>query len=271
VPPILSTDFDGVTCPPEVQALVVNTLLGGSPFARSLNPLVTAASAVSWPQAGPSGGDWVGEGQPLPAVDVNPAAYTVTVKKLAGTFSISNESVSDSTFDLASAVGQVIADSLGPKLDSGLLAGDGTGANPDGVLGAAPAVPDGALWPQVFAAQGAIGDAGGTATHVALRPSLLASEAAKVDANGRPIYEDGLTTMGGMTLLGVPILAPDQVLVYDAVTMRLIIRNDFSFEVSPYPEFTSDLTTARVKGRFSVSWPSGPVKSMRAFKIVAAP
>jgi HK97 family phage major capsid protein len=271
MPPILSTDFDGVTCPPEVQALVVNQLLGGAPFARSLNPLVTGASAVSWPIAGPTGGDWVGEGQPLPQVDINPDAYTVAVKKLAGTFSISNESVGDSTFSLADAIGQVVADSLGPKLDSGLLAGDGTGANPAGVLGAAPVVPDGALWPQVFAAQGAIGDAGGTASHVGLRPSLLASEAARVDANDRPLYPDGLATVGGMQLVGVPILAPDQVIVYDALTMRLIVRNDFAFEASTFPEFTSDLTTARVKGRFSVSWPSGPNKSMRAFKIVAAP
>jgi HK97 family phage major capsid protein len=268
MPPILSTDFNGVTCPPEVQALVVNTLLGGSPFARSLNPLVTGATAVSWPQAGPTGGEWVGEGQPLPAVNINPAAYTVTVRKLAGTFSVSNESIGDSTFSIADAIGQTVADSLGPVLDTGLLTGDGTAPNPAGVLGAAPAVPDGALWPSVFAAQGAIGDSGGVASHVALRPSTLATEAAKVDANNRPLYPEGLTTMGGMALVGVPTLAAAQVLVYDAVTMRLIIRNDFSFEVSPYPEFTSDLTTARVKGRFSVSWPSGPNKSMRAFKIV---
>ncbi len=51
---ILSTDFDGVTCPPKVQALVVNQLLGGAPFARSFNSLVTGAASVSWPQASPT-------------------------------------------------------------------------------------------------------------------------------------------------------------------------------------------------------------------------
>jgi HK97 family phage major capsid protein len=269
VPPIVSTDFDGVTTPPAVQALVVNQLLGGSPFARSLNPLVTAAGSVSWPQASPTGGNWVGEGQPLPAVDLAPDALTVFVRKLAGTFSVSNESVNDSTFSIADAVGQVVADSLGPVLDAGVLSGDGVAPNPAGVLGAAPVVADGPLWPGVFAAQGAIGDAGGVASHVGLKPSTLATEAARVDSNDRPLYPEGLTSIGGMAIVGVPTLAADQVLVYDAVTMRLIVRNDFAFEVSPFPEFTSDLTTARVKGRFSVSWPSGPNKSMRAFKILA--
>ena len=38
MPPIVSTDFDGVTCPPEVQAEVVNLLLGGAAFARIAQP-----------------------------------------------------------------------------------------------------------------------------------------------------------------------------------------------------------------------------------------
>ena len=268
MPPILSTDFDGVTCPPEVQALVVNQLLGGAPFARSLNPLVTGASAVSWPTASPDGGDWVGEGQPLPAVEVNPAAYTVTVRKLAGTFSVSNESIDDTSFSLADAIGQVVADSLGPVLDTGLLGGDGVAPNPAGVLGAAPTVPTAGIWAGVYAAQGAIGDAGGTATHVALMPSTLATEAARVDAQGRPLYADGLS-IGGLQLVACPSLSAADALVYDGVSMRLIVRNDFAFEASPFPEFKSDLTTARVKGRFSVSWPSGPNKSMRKFTIAA--
>lgn len=269
MPPILSTDFDGVTCPPEVQALVVNQLLGGAPFARSLNPLVTGASAVAWPQASPTGGNWVAEGQPLPKVDLAPEALTVFVRKLAGTFSCSNEQLSDSTFSMADALGQVIADSLGPVLDSGVLSGDGVAPNPAGVLGAAPTVPDAGLWPGVFAAQGEIGDAGGTATAVALKPSTLAAEAARTDAQGRPLYPDGLTTMGGLQLVACPMLSATEALVYDGVSMRLIVRNDFAFEASPYPEFTSDVTTARVKGRFSVSWPSGPAKSMRKFNIAA--
>jgi HK97 family phage major capsid protein len=271
MPPILSTDFDGVACPPDVQALVVNLLLGGAPFARSLTPLVTASGSVSWPQASPTNGNWVGEGQPLPAIDLAPAAYTVQAKKVAGTFSTSNESVADGSFDVAGAVGQVVADSLGPVLDSGVLSGDGTGANPAGALGAAPAVADGSLWSQAFAAQGALGDAGGTATHIGLKPSTLATEAARVDANDRPLYPDGLTTIGGMALVPVPMLDAGQVLVYDATTMRLIVRNDFAFEVSDLPEFKADLTTARVKGRFAVSWPSGPEKSMRKFAIAVGP
>jgi hypothetical protein len=72
-----------------------------------------------------------------------------------------------------------------------------------------------------------------------------------------------------MALVGCPVLAADQVLVYDGTTMRLVIRNDFGFEVSNDAEFKSDLTTALVMGRFSVSWPSGPAKSMRKFKITA--
>jgi HK97 family phage major capsid protein len=271
MPPILSTDFDGVTCPPEVQALVVNLLVGGAPFARSLNPLVTGASSVSWPQASPTGGSFVGEGQPLPSIAFAPEALTVYVRKLAGVFSVSNESINDSTFSIADALGQLVADSLGPVLDTGVLTGDGVAPNPAGVLGAAPVVTSAGLWEGVFAAQGEIGDAGGNATHVALKPSTLAAEAARTDTLGRPLYADGFTTVGGLQLVAAPVLAADQALVYDANTMRLIVRNDFAFEVSEFPEFKNDLATARVKGRFSVSWPSGPAKSMRAFTIAAAP
>jgi HK97 family phage major capsid protein len=63
------------------------------------------------------------------------------VKNLAGVLNVSNESLSDATLSLADAIGPVVADSLGPVLDTGSSTGQGTGANPEGVLSTAPQEP----------------------------------------------------------------------------------------------------------------------------------
>jgi hypothetical protein len=69
--------------------------------------------------------------------------------------------------------------------------------------------------------------------------------------------------MGGMTLAAVQSLAADQPLVYDFVTMRHIVRNDFGFEVS-LPRVHVGCDDGLAQGRFSGSRPSGANKSMRA-------
>jgi HK97 family phage major capsid protein len=260
---LTTKDFDGITCPPDVQLLVVQKLLGGAPFSRSLDPLPTGSGNVSWPTAGPTGGGWTAEGAPLPVVDLDPGSYRVAVKKLAGLFDVSNEMIADSSFDVAAALGQAIADRLGVQLDDGVIRGGGDPEDsPVGVWGFASAVPDNHLWPGIWSAVGELGDAGGRASHVALRPSTWAAEAARTDDVGRPLYADGLVQAGGLTFVQVPSLAADEVLIYDAANVRLIVRRDFQFEVDRSAGFARDVTLARIIGRFAVGVPV-PAKAVR--------
>ena len=128
----------------------------------------------------------------MPTVDIGPGTYSVIAKKLAGLFELTNEMVDDAAFNIASALGDVIRDRLGVQLDDGVIRGGGDPEDsPVGVWGIAPAVDNGPLWPGIWSAVGSLGDAGGQATHVALRPSTWAAEAARTDDVGRPLYPTG--------------------------------------------------------------------------------
>jgi HK97 family phage major capsid protein len=269
MPALTTRDFDGVVTPAAVQLEVVNRLLGGAPFARSLDPLATGSGRVSWPTAGPTGGGWTAEGAPLPEVDLAPGSYTVVVKKLAGVFDITNEMIADASFNVAAALGQVIADRLGVQLDEGVIRGGGDPEDsPVGVWGFAPAVPDAPLWPGIWSAVGELGDAGASPTHVALRPSTWALEAARTDDVGRPLYPDGLVTAGGLTFVQVPSLGANECLVYDNTKVRLIVRRDFGFEMDGSAGFARDVSLARVIGRFAVGVPVAN-KAIRKLTITA--
>jgi HK97 family phage major capsid protein len=266
MPPLGTTDFDGVVTPADLQLEVVNRLLVGAPFARSLDPLPTDSGVVSWPTAAPtSGNSWVAEGAPLPVVDLQPGSYTVVVKKVANTFDISSEMIDDAAFPIGDAVGDAVAGKLGRDLDDGVING-GTPESPVGVWGLATAVDDGPLWPGIWEAVGEMGDAGGNATHVALRPSTWAAEAGRVDNENRPLYRDGLVVAGGLTFVRCPTLLANQALIYDASTVRLIVRRDFRFELDPSAGFRSDTVAARVIGRFAIAVPVVP-KSLRKLTI----
>lgn len=255
--PALSTrDFDGIVTPAHLQLGVVNMLLGGAPFARSLAPLPTGSGRVSWPTTSPTGGGWTAEGAPLPEVDLGTGSYTVVARKLSATFPINNEMIGDAAFDIAGELGRVVADRLGPELDNGVIRGGGDPENsPVGVWAFAPAVPDAPLWPGIWSAVGEMGDAGGAPTHVALKPSTWANEAARTDDVGRPLYPDGLVRAGGLTFVQVPSLEATECLIYDAAQVRLIVRRDFAVEFDKSVLFTRDQTAARVIGRFAVGVP----------------
>jgi HK97 family phage major capsid protein len=269
MPPLTTASFDGVICPPELQLEVVNRVLGGAPFSRSLDPLPTGSGRVDWPTAGPVGGGWIGEGKPLPEVQINAASYSVVVKKLAGVFELSNEMMFDARLNVGAALGQVVTESLGPQLDDGVIRGGGDAEDsPVGVWGIAGAVADAALWPGIWSAVGELGDDGGHATHVALRPSTWAAEAARVDAAGRPLYPGGLVEAGGLTFVQVPALEADQCLVYDSARVRLIVRSDFGAEFDGSAGFARDVTLARIIGRFAVGVPV-VAKSIRKLTITA--
>ena len=268
MPALTTRDFDGVVTPAALQ------LASREPLARrsSLRPQPRPAAHRQRPcqlaHRRPRGWGLDGRGRsPCPSSTSTPGRYTVVVKKLAGVFDISNELIADAAFNIAAALGQAIADRLGVQLDDGVIRGGGDPEDsPVGVWGFAPAVPDAPLWPGIWSAVGELGDAGGAPTHVALRPSTWAAEAARADDVGRPLYPDGLVQAGGLTFVQVPSLDPDESLIFDAAKVRLIVRRDFSFEVDASAGFARDVSLARVIGRFAVGVPN-PQRAIRKLTI----
>ena len=100
-----------------------------------------------------------------------------------GIVDVSNEAVSDNSINITSNIGTVLRDSLSRDLDLGLLNGSGP-PEPVGVFGVAPPALGANLLAQVTTAKGAIGDAGGTPTRLAISATALAAEDARTGTTG---------------------------------------------------------------------------------------
>src|SRR5262249_8995046 len=253
-PPVTTGSFQSVLWPPDVVAQVVNLLLTGSPFAGSLTRYPTTRGEVASPPAGPDKPRWTAEGAPLPVIGLHDAADIVATAKLGEVVLLSNESVSDTSVNLTAQVGTMLADAAGPELDRGLLYGTGA-PEPVGVVASAPAVDGTDLAGALTGAIGQIGNADGTASHFAAKPSVLANARNVRATPGRQLlFPDGIGAAFGLTEVGVPKLA--NALVYDASRSWLIVRNDFSVDLSRDDAFASDSTAIRVRGRFAVGIPA---------------
>jgi HK97 family phage major capsid protein len=115
---------------------------------------------------------------------------------------------------------------------------------------------------------GQIGDAGGTASHLAMKPSILAKHRNDRDTQQRPLWPDGIGAAFGLTEVPVPSLA--DALVYDATRLYLIVRTqDFEVAYSPDFYFDSDSTALRVRGRFAAGMPA-PAKTCRKVTVAGA-
>jgi HK97 family phage major capsid protein len=256
----------GIT-PPEIANEIVNCLVGGAPFAGSLTRRPTSANSTTWPIVEPSGVAWVAEGQPLPVVTLGDKAYNVIPRKLAGTYDLSNELVDDATISVFTLLGEAVRDGAGPELDDGLLHGAGA-PEPTGVVALAPETTGASLRAAALTAQAEIGSEGGAADVLALPPAAIATEASREDSTGRPLYDAGFASIGSLRVVPVPKLAADEGLVYDSTRLYLLVRNDFEVEASPHEKFSSDVTVARIKGRFAAAVPCVD-KSIRKLTVAA--
>ena len=118
----------------------------------------------------------------------------------------------------------------------------------------------------ITAAIGAIGNAGGTATMIAAKPSLFAEQRnIKATGSGEFLYPLGVGAQFGLTEVGVPELL--DCLVYDASRLFLIARTtDFEVAMSQDYFFDSDSAAIRVRGRFAVGMPV-PLKAARKITV----
>lgn len=255
---------------PSHVVAIVSAIVGGSPFARSLTPLPTTRSSVSFPQLDPDDPEWLAELGVIPALNADQSEYEVAVSKLAGTILISRESVDDTDFPITQQVEQIISDTFSAKLDRDFIGGSGVAPIPQGILGVAAEV-TGADWlAATVKAKAEIATAGGVASHVALSPAVIGELEGTRDEIGHQLYPDAATVFDGLETVSAP--AATQPIVYASDRLWLAIRRDF---VADFSDQTSEAwnryaTSLRIVGRFALAAPL-PSRSVRKLKVEAEP
>ncbi|MBI4882897.1 MAG: phage major capsid protein [Actinobacteria bacterium] len=264
--PVTTESFDGFTCRDDLATFVANAAVGGAPFARSLTPLPTERGGVAFPTVAPDGFDWVSEGAPIPEVDLHDDANVVAVAKLAGLVKMSNEFVGDNELPISNLLRDAVADSMGPKLDVGLLFGGGA-PEPNGILAlAAESVIGPDFRSSIIGAWGELVDAGANPESIVAFASagVVAWELGRTNDQGTPVHADGAAAMvgPGIKLVAVPSLSAGATLVADVSRLFLVLRDDFEAKFSEHAAFANDQTVMRVKGRFAIACPT-PGKALR--------
>jgi HK97 family phage major capsid protein len=254
------------------------TILTGATFAGAITSLPTSHGSVAFPTAAPAGADWTAEGAPIPPVTLNDSALISTPRKLAALLALSNESLADAVIPIGALTGQAIRDAMSSQMDDGLLHGDGVTPHPDGILGHATAAAGGPNFrTAVITAWGEVVDAGAPAESVVAfaRPSVLATEWARVATTGEPVHDDsdtpGSLILGpGIRCVAVPSLAATEILVADVSSTFLVLREQLVVEMNDAAYFNSDSMALRVKARVACACPT-PNKSLRTATITAGP
>ena len=268
-PPVTTGSFQGVLHPAQVTA-VLNLLTTGAPFSgTALTPYPTNRHQVAFPTAKPDRPAWLAEMDPIPVIGLGDDADIVAVCKLASIVLLSNEGFADAETNMTAQLGDLIRDSASIELDRGVLYGESANNEPSGVVAAALPAPGADLAAALTNAIGSIGDAGGVATHLCARPSVLADQRNVRDDNGQRLFEGGLGPAYGLAEVPCPELAAADVLVVGRTRTWLIVRNDFQVDFSRDWAFDRDATAIRIRGRFAVGAPDLP-KSLRKLTVTGA-
>ena len=261
--PLTTGSFNGVLTPAQVHELL-NALIEGAPFAASLTRAETATGKLAFPTVAPTGYSWLAELAEVPRLVLDDRSLIVAVKKIIGALPISAEMFSDAAVNVTSWVTGALSDSLSRDLDTGLLQGT-SGVQPDGIIAQADPVSGPTLLAAAAAAIAAIGERGGQADTLALSPTAYASEMTAVDANGRPIHEDGLDTLAGLSIVQVPGLTDP--LAYDHRRCYLVLGSDSTATL--HDDWQHDGRILLVKARANVGVPVA-AKSLRKLEITPA-
>ena len=263
MPGLVTGSFGGVLTPAQVWALL-NALIEGAPFSASLTRAETATGSMAFPTVAPTGFAWLEQLQEVPELAPGDKALIVSVAKIAGLLPVSAEMQADAAVNITTWVGGALADSLSRDLDLGVLGGGGPPA-PTGVVGQADEVAGTTLTAATGTAIAEIGEAGGQANTIAMRPTAYAAELTREDDLGHLVHPDGLPDFLGLRIVQSPgLLSP---LVYDAGRCFLVLGQDSSVTVHDDPHH--DAMLLLVKARANVGIPV-KAKSIRKLSITEA-
>ncbi len=266
-PPVTTGSFQGTLHPADV-ARVLNLLTEGAPFAgTALTAYPTSRNSVAFPTAKPDRPQWLKEMDPIPVIGLNDDADIVATCKLASIVLLSNEGLTDASINMSAELGQLIRDSASIELDRGILYGTDS-PEPKGVVAAALPAEGVDLATALTAAIGSIGDAGGVASHLCARPSVLAAARNTRESDGSNVlaYPDGIGAAFGVEEVGVPELRAADILVVEKTRAWLVVRNDFAVDYSRDWAFDRDAIAMRLRGRFAAAAPDLP-KSLRRLQV----
>lgn len=264
----------GVTRPPwstmfpaHVVA-VISAIVGGSPFSRSLTPLPTQRASVSFPQLDPDDPEWVGELGLIPTLNSDQSEHEIAISRLAGTVLVSLESIEDTDFPATQQTEQILRDTFSAKLDRDLIGGSGVAPIPQGILGVADEVTGADWYEAAVKAKAAIATAGGEPSHIALSPSVIGDLENTRDDIGHPLFPDASTMFAGLETISAP--AATQPIVYDSSRLWLVIRRDFTVDMSDQVSeaWNRYARSVRVVGRFALAAPL-PSRSVRKLAVTA--
>lgn len=252
--------------PVEVRP-IVSAIVGGSPFARSLTPLPTRRTGVSFPLVDEvSEPAWGVELSEIPVLDLEGGEYDIAVSRLSGSILIGQESIDDTEYPVTQQVEQVIQDKFSNKLERDFIGGAGPHPTPTGILAVAAEVAGADLELAAVEAKAEIGTSGGEANSIAMSPTLIGTLESARDQIGRALYPDAGTTFAGLAT--VRSVAATQAIVYDSTRLWLVINRDFTAEFSretseAWNRFAQSL---RIVGRFALAAPM-PAKSVRKLSV----
>jgi hypothetical protein len=101
-------------------------------------------------------------------------------------------------------------------------------------------------------------------------PNSYVQEEGRIDANGYPVYRDGLTRYNGLDVVAVPSLAAGESLVYDRAEVFWVVAEDFTMTPSRdyAPAYERDSVALRTSGQFGVGVPN-PTKAIRQVTVTA--
>lgn len=263
-------DFYGSALRPEQTLQLVNAIVAGGQFAGTLNRQPTDMASIVFPVlTGTDEPEWTSELAPIPVLGLDGEPVVVAPSRLSGIVLISREAANDGGLNVTAQVEQALRDRFSAVLDRDLLSGTGAAPVPAGLIGQATPVTGNDLWSAVVRAKAQISAAGGTPSHLACDPDVLGAEEARTDADGRPLWPDGLTTFAGVTV--VPTAGATDPLLYDAARTMLVVRTDFEALTSEdyTPAFERYALALRLTVRMAAAAPA-PGMSMRKLIISGA-
>jgi HK97 family phage major capsid protein len=265
VPGIVRTPWPGAY-PADLSARILAVVTGGAPFSRTCTPLPTQRQKVAFPILDSADPAWTAELDVIPDLAPTQSAYEVATSRLSGTLLISRESIDDTDFPVTQQTTQAIEERFSGKLDRDLVGAAGPAPIPTGLLSVAAASDGTDLLLAAVKAKSDIGTSGGAASHIALSPHFIGQLESVKDTTGAQLYPDAATTFAGLAT--VTTVAATQPFVFDKSRCWLVIRNDFTADISADTDsaWSRYAVSLRIIGRFALAIPQ-PLKACRKLTV----